>query len=104
MLKTTAPSERSISEKLGVDDGKDDGYGIGGDGVEHAKKSRKLSKSQKLTKLRKKLSKSGNLPNFNAKKAGPSFLTSDAREAFNRLWLAFTKAPILWHFNPKYHN
>ena len=48
-------------------------------------KTRKLSKSQKSAKSRKKLSKSENLPNFNVKKNKPSFLTSDARMAFNYL-------------------
>ena len=46
-------------------------------------KIRKLSKSQKSAKLGKKLSKSGNLPNFDAKENKPSFLTSNARMAFN---------------------
>ena len=36
-------------------------------------------------------------------KAGPKFLTPNARIVFNYLWLAFIKAPILWHFDPKYH-
>ena len=58
-------------------------------------KTGKLSKSQKSAKSRKKSSKSGNLPNFDAKENGPSFLTPDARTAFNHLWLAFTKNPIL---------
>ena len=65
-------------------------------------KSQNLAKSRKLSKSRKskgekskKPSKSGNLPNFNAPKAGPSFLTPGAKEAFNRLWLVFTKALIL---------
>ena len=48
-------------------------------------KTRKLSKSQKSAKLRKKLSKSGNISNFNAKENEPSFLTPDARMAFNYL-------------------
>ena len=52
----------------------------------------KLSKFQKLAKLKKKLSKSGNSPNFNAKKNEPSFLTPNAEMTFNRLWLAFIKA------------
>ena len=47
--------------------------------------SKKLSKSQKLAKSEKKLSKSGNLPNFDAKDHGPSFLTLKAKAAFNRL-------------------
>ena len=80
---------------------------FGGDGVEHAKKSRKskgqkMSKSQKSAKSGKNSSKSGNSPNFGATEAGPSFLTPEARSAFNRLWLAFTEAPILWYFDPEY--
>ena len=101
------------------------GFGVSRNGVEHAKesgksKSKKTSKSQKLSKSgkskgekmfksqnlaksRKKLSKSGNSTNFNATEDGPKFLTPDARTAFNRLRLAFTEAPILWHFDPEYH-
>ena len=67
----------------------------------------KLSKSEnlkgkKLAKF-KKPSESRNLPNFDAKKAGLSFLTPKARSAFNGLRLAFTKAPILQHFDPECH-
>ena len=40
---------------------------------------------------------------FDAKKAGPSFLTPKASAAFNHLWLAFIKASILWHFDLEYH-
>ena len=69
--------------------------------------SQKLAKSQKLSKSKneksKKPSKSRNSPNFDTTKAGPSFLTSQARAAFNRLRLAFNKAPILWHFDLEYH-
>ena len=65
-------------------------------------KGLKLSKSQKLAKLRKKLSKSGNLPNFNAKKNKPSFFIPNAKTTFNCLWLAFIKALILRHFDLKY--
>ena len=32
-----------------------------------------------------------------------SFLTPEARTAFNRLRLAFTKAPILWHLDLDCH-
>ena len=88
-------------------------FGDGSGSEKLAKKSRKLSKGLKLPKSgnskgknlaqSKKLLKSGNLPNFDVKKAGPSFLTLKARAAFNRLQLAFTKALILWHFDPKYH-
>ena len=70
-------------------------------------KRRKLSKIGKLFKLQrlaksKKPSKNGNLSNFRAKKARPSFLTFSAKEAFNHLWLTFTKAPILQHLDLKY--
>ena len=107
-------------------------FGFGRNSVEHAKKSRKLSKSKNLSKLKqlkseklsksqkllktgklsksqksaklgKKLSKSRNLLNFDAKKNGPSFLTLDAKTVLNHLWLAFIKAPILWHFDPECH-
>ena len=33
----------------------------------------------------------------------PKFLTSKAKKAFNCLRQAFTKAPILQHFDPEYH-
>ena len=94
------------------------GLGVDRNGVKHAKKSGKLSKSENLSKSRqskreqlsksqksanseKKSSKSENLPNFDIKKNGPSFLISDARMTFNYLQLAFTKAPIFWHFDPE---
>ena len=65
-------------------------------------KSWKLSKSGKSKgEKSKKPSTSGNSPKFDAKDSGPSFLTPKARSAFNRLWLAFTKAPILYHFDPE---
>ena len=122
MLKTTnepAPSRndgsRSASSRnddsrpaSGRNDGDGEVDGFGGDGVEHAKKSgkskgQKTSKSQKSAKSGKDSSKSGNLPNFSATEAGPSFLTPGAREAFNYLWLAFTEAPILRHFDSECH-
>ena len=82
-------------------DGEVDGFG--GGGIEYTKKSgksqsQKMSKSQKLAKS-KKQSKSGNSPNFDAMEAGSSFPIPEARAAFDRLRLAFTKAPILWHFD-----
>ena len=97
-----------------------DRFGIGENCVKHAKKSRKLSKSgklfksgksksektsksQNLAKLGKKMSKSGNLTNFNAIKVGPKFLTPNARTAFNLLWVAFIEAPILRYFDPECH-
>ena len=45
MLKTTVPPEKSTPERLGVDDGEVNGFGVGGNGMEYAKKSGKLSKS-----------------------------------------------------------
>ena len=115
ILKTTgSPDEPASSRNNGNkpaseknnDNGEADEFG--GDGIEHAKKSRKskgqkTSKSRKLAKSGKNSSKNGNLPNFGATEAGPSFLTPGARETFNHLWLAFTEAPILRHFDPKYH-
>ena len=102
MLKTTislqvfAFNKMLITNKVGV---------IKGNGeliqksmelkTEKLLKSQKLSKSQKSAKLEKKLSKSENLLNFDPKKNKPNILTPKARIAFNRLWLAFTKAPIL---------
>ena len=66
-------------------------------------KSEKTSKSQNLAKSGKKLIKSGNLTNFNAMEDRPKFLTPDARTLFNRLWLAFTEAPIFRHFDLECH-
>ena len=62
-----------------------------------------MAKSRKSFKSGKNSSKSGNSPNFGATETGPSFLTPEARSAFNRLRLAFTKAPILQHFDPECH-
>ena len=66
------------------------------------KKSKKLKKLSKLRKLKseksaksKKPLKIGNLLKFHTKEARPSFITLDAKMAFNCLWLTFTKAPIL---------
>ena len=114
MLKTTVPPERSTLKRLGVDDGKVHRFDVSGNGMEHAKKlgklsksgkskSEKTSKSRNLAKSGKKLSKSGNPTNFDATEDKPRFLTLDARTAFNRLWLAITEAPILRHFDPECH-
>ena len=66
-------------------------------------KCEKLSKIRKLAKSRMKSSKNRNLPKFNTKKCTPSFLTPETKKTFNYLWLIFTKALILWYFNPKCH-
>ena len=66
---------------------------------EKLSKTRKLSKSQILTKSGKKLSKSGNLPNFDIKKNRPNFLTPNISTAFNYLQLTFIKASIYGYFD-----
>ena len=85
-----------------------DGFGVGRNGVEHAKKSgksksKKTSKSRNSAKSGKKLSKSGNSTNFDATEDEPKFLTPDTRTAFNHLWLVFTEALILRHFDLECH-
>ena len=115
MLKTTnkpAPSKNTSSRSASSRNNnsmsafeRNDGDGeinrFGGDGVKHAKKSRKSKgqktfKSQKSAKSGKNSSKSGNSPNFGTTESGRSFLTPETRLAFNRLWLAYTKA---WLFD-----
>ena len=105
MLKTTILSQIFISNKVlsakvfatnKVDDIESGGRS------KYVKPKTRRSESQKLSKS-KKLSKTENSPKFNTKKNGPSFLTLGARKVFNHLWLAFNKALILQHFDPKYH-
>ena len=109
MLKTTVSSQVLVADEVFA---ADEVGGVKG-GDESIEKCGKLSKTGKLSKSgnskgkksakSKKSSKSGKSPNFNAIKAGPSFLTPEARAAFNRLRLAFTKAPILQYFGPECH-
>ena len=106
MLKTTESPDMSES-KVENGNNKIVEFGIDGSGEELAKKSGKLkgqnlAKSQKLFKLgkskgekSKKLSKSGNLPNFDTTEAIPIFLTLGAKKAFNHLRLTFIEALIL---------
>ena len=47
ILKMTILSERSTLERLGIGNGKVDEFGVNRNGVEHVKKSEKLSKSEK---------------------------------------------------------
>ena len=89
MLKTTRSSVALASR---VDDNEVVG---GGGAVSRSDASRKSAKSKSQTKI-------GHLENSNDLEE-PKFLTSDAREAFNRLRQAFTKAPILQHFDPECH-
>ena len=108
MLKTTWLPDVSGPE-VGNGSGKVVGLGVGGGGGDELAKKSGKSKSQKTSKFRKSAksgkdsSKSENSPNFDATEIGPSFVTPKASLAFNRLWLAFTEAPILWHFDPKCH-
>ena len=89
MLKTTGSS---VASAFRVDDNEAIG-GRGAGGRSDALRKSAKSKSQ---------TKSGHLGNSNNSEEH-KFLTSNAREAFNRLRQAFTKAPILRHFDPKYH-
>ena len=50
----------------------------------------------------KKSRKSTCVPNIGAT-GKLNFLISNAKKAFNYLWLAFIKAAILQHFDPKSH-
>ena len=89
ILKTTGSSVASASRV-------NDDEVVGGVGaVSWLDASRKLGKSKSRTKH-------GHLGNSNNSEE-PKFLISDAREAFNRLRQAFTKAPFLWHFDPVCH-
>ena len=83
MLSTT---RSSVASALRVDDNE---VIDGGGAVGQSDMLRKSAKSKRRTK-------SGN----NSEE--PKFLTSKAKEAFNCLRQAFTKAPILWHFDPEY--
>ena len=115
MLKTTIWSQELAANKvlgarvLAANEVDDVNGGDGSsDRLKHVEpkttrlESQKTSKSQNLAKS-KKQTKSGNSPKFDATEDGPSFLTPEARAAFNRIRLAFTKAPILWHFDPECH-
>ena len=74
-----------------VDDGEVDDGEVDSGKVDNeiGKKGQKTSKSKKLFKSKKTLRS--------------DFLTSKAKLAFTKLRQAFVKAPILYHFNPKYY-
>ena len=87
MLKTTesldlAPRELGANEVVGGGSKADD---------------KNLSKFKKL-----KNAKSGT-PTYTGAMGKPTFLTLGAKKVFNKLRQAFTKAPILQHFDPKCH-
>ena len=102
-LATSKNDNSKPASRRNDGDGEVNGFGVSRNGIEHAKKSEKLSKSRKskskkmskswnLAKSGKKLSKSRNLTNFDAIENGPKFLTPNTRTAFNHLWLAFIKS------------
>ena len=62
-------------------------------------KAKILSQSKKLKNNKSKIPTRTNLGTTGE----PMFLTPGAREAFNQLKQAFTKAPILRHFDPECH-
>ena len=87
MLKTIGSS---VASAFRVDDNE---VVSGGGAVGWSDASRKSAKSKSRTK-------SGHLGNSNDSEEY-RFLTSNAREAFNHLRQAFTKAPILQQFDLK---
>ena len=82
MLKTTGSSVTSTSRI-------DDGEVVSSGGTSQTDASKKSAKSKRMKSV------------YNLEE--PKFLTSKAKEAFNRLRQAFTKAPILRHFDPECH-
>ena len=96
MLKTTGPSEESAPKAFRA--GNDEVVGGGGGRADETRKN--SSKTRKS-----KNDKSGNSTRVSTIGATgePTFLTPDAKEAFNRLRQAFIKAPILRHFDPESH-
>ena len=87
MLKTSLAPSRSQLDRVGD---RVDGQVAEADNNSGGRSSGKSSKSRKT---------SGNSGVIEE----PNFLTPKARSAFNLLWQAFTKAPILRHFDPKCH-
>ena len=83
VLKTTGSSDSPLRDN--------------GDKVVGGGRDRNRSKSKKL-----KNAKSGIQTRIRAM-GEPTFLTSSAREGFNQLRQAFTKAPIFRHFDPECH-
>ena len=82
ILKTTGLSVASASRV-------DDGEVVGGRGAGWTNASKKSAKSKKMKSVHDS--------------EEPKFLTSKAKEAFNRLKQTFTKASILQHFDPECH-
>ena len=87
MLKITVLLQAFVANKMlaanEIDDVEGDDELI--EKYEKLSKTRNLFKFQKSAKSEKKISKSRNLSNFNAKKNRLSFLISNARTAFSHL-------------------
>ena len=90
-----AADEMLVANKVGGVEGGDELIGKYGKSSKTGKSSKSEKSKGKTSAKSKNPSKSGNSPNFNATEAGRSFLNPEARLAFNRLRLAFTKTPIL---------
>ena len=99
MLKTTG-SSGSAPSGLGAED-----EVIGGGGSRADEMVRNLSKAKISSKSKKSKNDKSEIPTrTNLGTTGePMFLTPGAREAFNQLKQAFTKAPILRHFDSECH-
>ena len=89
MLKTT---RSSIASAFRVDNNKIIGSRVA---ISWSDMSRKLTKFKSQIKI-------GHLDNSNDFKEF-KFLTLKAKKAFNRLRQTYTKALILWHFDPECH-
>ena len=89
MLKTTGLFDKSASRAFRA--GNNEVVGGGGGRADEMVVDLSKSKNEKSRK-------SMRVPNIRAT-GKPNFLTSDAKKAFNHLWLAFIKAPIFWHFD-----
>ena len=83
MLRTSSATRSSKNSLSSLDVAEVDEVGVGGGGdCEDETVGRLLSKNSN---------------------GATSYLTPDARQAFTQLRQAFTKAPILQHFDPKCH-
>ena len=88
LLKTTRSSDKLTLKTFGTNDNKV----VGGGSGRANETVVNLSKNNKSRNL-------SCIPNIGATKK-LNFLTPNAKKAFNYLWLAFIKAPILEHFDP----